>query len=119
MLTSLITDVKFHSETGEIQCFFVNWILDKKSEKNKYFAPFFRPDVDPIDLQLDYWTADGSSTGPSASGISGVSTGPTSGVSGLASSVSSMSTGKSEILFNSSPLEVHPPRQFLLFVFLA
>jgi len=52
-----------------------------------------RPDVEPIDLQLDYWTADGSSIGPSGSGISGVGTGSTSGVSGLASSVSSMSTG--------------------------
>merc|ERR1712223_929886 len=54
-----------------------------------------RPDVDPIDLQLDYWTADGSSTGPGGSGISGVNTGSTSGgvVGGIASSVSSMSTG--------------------------
>jgi hypothetical protein len=42
-----------------------------------------RPDVEPIDLQLDYWTCDGSSTGPSASDI----------VGGLANSVSSMSTG--------------------------
>ena len=50
---------------------------------------FFRPDLEPIDLQLDYWTADGSSSGPS--GSSGPAPGPTSG--GLTSSVSSMSAG--------------------------
>jgi len=49
-----------------------------------------RPDLEPIDLQLDYWTADGLSSG--SGGASGPGApGSTSG--GLTSSVSSMSTG--------------------------
>ena len=50
----------------------------------------FRPDLEPIDLQLDYWTADGSSSGPGGTSGPGAP-GSTSG--GLTSSVSSMSTG--------------------------
>ncbi len=46
-----------------------------------------RPDVEPIDLQLDYWTVEGSNPGSSAPGPGSAA--------GLASSVSSMtSSGK-------------------------
>ena len=51
---------------------------------------YFRPDLEPIDLQLDYWTADGLSSGPGGASGPGAP-GSTSG--GLTSSVSSMSTG--------------------------